>query len=143
MFRQLHHVCIVVHDLDKAVAYYESLGVGPWFDYPKKGDYVLFEVPNPQGSAEMRYKCADLDNVQLQLCQPSPADSPQRRFLDARGEGVYHLGFEVPDCAAAETEGRARGLGVTARGWRADGTGFVYFDTRNEAGVVLEVRKSA
>lgn len=106
-------------------------------------DRVLFEVPNPRASAEMRYKCVDLDNIQIQLCQPSPADSPQRRFLGARGEGVYHLGFEVADCAAAEAAGRARGLDVTARGRRADGTGFVYFDTRNQAGVVLEVRKSA
>lgn len=58
----------------------------------------------------MRYKCVGLDNVQLQLCQPGPQDSPQRRFLDAHGEGVYHLGFEVPDRDAAEAKGRARPL---------------------------------
>ncbi|NUR90267.1 MAG: hypothetical protein HOY71_39840, partial [Nonomuraea sp.] len=83
LFRQLHHVCVVVSDLDKAVAYYESLGVGPWYDYPKGTAYVEYEVPNAEASAAMRYKCADLDNVQLQLCQPPAApDSPQRRFLE-------------------------------------------------------------
>jgi catechol 2,3-dioxygenase-like lactoylglutathione lyase family enzyme len=35
LFDRLHHVCIVVHDLEKTVAYYEKLGIGPWFDYPK------------------------------------------------------------------------------------------------------------
>jgi len=142
-FRHLHHVCIVVHDLDKAVAYYEQLGIGPWFDYPKSGSYVEFDVPNRAASDAMRYKCVDLDNVQIQLCEPSPLDSPQRRFLDTHGEGVYHLGFEVADRDAAEAEARALGLGVTARGRRADGSGFAYFDTRAQAGVVLEIRKTA
>ena len=142
-FKTLHHVCIVVHDLDKTVNYYEKLGVGPWFDYPKVGPYVEFDVPNRAASDAMRYKCVDLDNVQIQICQPSELDSPQRRFLDQHGEGVYHLGFEVADRDAAEAAARARGIGVTARGARADGSGFAYFDTRAQAGVVLEVRKSA
>ena len=142
-FRTLHHICIVVHDLERAVAYYEALGVGPWFDYPKGSAYIEFEVPNREASDAMRYKCVDLDNVQIQLCQPSTLDSPQRRFLDTHGEGVYHLGFEVPDRDAAEAAARALGLGVTARGKRADGSGFAYFDTRAQAGVVLEIRKTA
>jgi methylmalonyl-CoA/ethylmalonyl-CoA epimerase len=141
-FHTLHHICIVVHDLERAVAWYEGLGMGPWFDYPKSGTYVEFEVPNREASDAMRYKCLDLANVQIQLCEPGTLDSPQRRFLDAHGEGVYHLGFEVPDRDAAETAGRALGLGVTARGKRADGSGFCYFDTRAQAGVVLEVRKT-
>ena len=143
IFDTLHHVCIVVQDLEKAVAYYESLGVGPWYDYPKSGPYVEFEVPNEAASKAMRYKCADLANVQIQLCDPGELDSPQRRFLDTRGEGVYHLGFEVPDRDAAEAEGRRLGMGVIARGRRADGSGFCYFDTRAEAGIVLEIRKTA
>jgi methylmalonyl-CoA/ethylmalonyl-CoA epimerase len=142
-FRSLHHVCIVVRDLDRAVGYYENLGIGPWFDYPKGSPYVELEVPNEKASAEMRYKCAELDNFQLQLCQPSSADSPQRRFLETFGEGVYHLGFDVADQDVGEAAGRERGLEVIARGRRADGTGFCYFNTKDEAGVVLEIRRSA
>lgn len=142
-FKQLHHICIVVHDIDKAVAYYESLGMCPWYDYPKGAPYVEFEVPNRQASDAMRYKCLDLDNVQIQLCQPPMIDSPQRRFLDSHGEGVYHLGFEAADVDAAEAEVRSRGVGVVARGRRADRSGFVYLDTRGGAGVTLEVRATA
>lgn len=141
-FQQLHHVCIVVHDLERALAYYESLGIGPWFDYPKGAPYVEFEVPDKAASDAMRYKCTDLGNVQLQLCEPSPLDSPQRRFLDRHGEGVYHLGFEVRDRDDAEARMRSLGVGVIARGKRADGSGFAYFDTRARAGVTLEVRKT-
>jgi len=142
IFRHLHHVCIVVRDLERAVAYYEDLGVGPWFDYPKGGAYVAFDVPNEGASKAMRYKCCDLDNVQIQLCQPPQMDSPQRRFLDTHGEGVYHLGFEVDDRDDAEAQGRALGLPVIASGRRADGSGFAYFDTREGAGVTLEIRKT-
>ena len=99
-------------------------------------------MPSKAASDAMRYKCCDLENVQIQLCDPGELDSPQKRFLDTRGEGVYHLGFEVADRDAAEAEGRARGLPVIARGKRADGSGFCYFDTRENAGIVLEIRKS-
>jgi len=143
LFNVLHHVCIVVRDLERAVAYYERLGFGPWFDYPKGAPYVEFDVPNEAASNAMRYKCCDLANVQIQLCQPPPMDCPQRRFLDTHGEGVYHLGFEVPEREAAERQAAALGLRTTARGQRADGSGFAYFDTRAGAAVTLEIRKTA
>lgn len=141
-FRALHHVCIVVHDIDRTIAHFEKLGIGPWYDYPHEGTYVEYEVPSEEASLAMREKCCDLENFQLQLCQPSELDSPQRRFLDERGEGVYHLGFEVPDLGAAEAAGRELGLSVIARGRRIDGSGFCYFDTRAGTGVYLEIRKT-
>ena len=142
-FRQLHHISIIVRDLDRSLAWYEQLGMGPWTDYPKGGRYLEFDVPDKASSDAMRYKCLQLDNVEIQLCEPPPGNSPQRRFLDEHGEGVYHLGFEVPDRDAGEAQGRALGLPVVARGKREDGSGFAYFDTREGAGVVLEIRKTA
>ena len=139
---RLHHVCIVVHDLDRTVAAYQRIGIGPWFDYPKGTPYVHYDVPDAAGSANIRYKCHDFENVQLQICQPGPEDTPQRRFLDERGEGVYHLGFEVPDMPEALVAAEGLGLGVIAKGLRADESGFAYFDTRAENATVLEVRKT-
>lgn len=142
LFSQLHHVCIVVADMEATVAAYVRLGITGWYDYPSHGSYVELEVPDPVGSANLRYKCCDLENVQLQLCQPGLEDTPQRRFLDERGEGVYHLGFEVDDLLVAEAAGRDLGLGVISRGLRGDGSGFAYFDTRDQAKVTLEVRRT-
>jgi methylmalonyl-CoA/ethylmalonyl-CoA epimerase len=140
-FRALHHVCLVVDDLDGAVAYYESVGIGPWRDYPPLTEYTTLDVPNPEAFRAMRYKIVDLDNIQLQLCQPPELDCPQRRFLDAHGPGVFHLGFES-DVDAAATAGAELGLSVTMRGQRDNGSGFVYFDTLDEAKVVLMARKT-
>lgn len=140
-FRQLHHICLVVHDIDRTQAYYESIGVGPWREYPPLTEYTDLDVPNAEAFLQMRYRVTDLDNVQLQLCQPPSLDCPQRRFLDAHGEGVFHLGFEH-DVDTAVESGRSLGLDVLMRGQRPDGSGFAYFDTQDGAGVVLETRRS-
>ena len=140
-FRHLHHICIVVHDLDTSVAYYESIGVGPWQDYPPLAEFTDLRVANPDTFRGLRYKFVDLDNVQLQLCQPPQLDCAQRRFLDSRGEGVFHLGFES-DVDEAADQGQALGLTVAGRGQRDNGSGFVYFDTLDRAGVVLMARRT-
>jgi methylmalonyl-CoA/ethylmalonyl-CoA epimerase len=141
-FRALHHICIVVRDIDRNVAFYESIGIGPWRDYPPLSEYTRLSAPNPDAFYALRYKLADLDRVQLQLCQPPELDCPQRRFLDAHGEGVFHIGFEEAlDTAAAA--GAELGLSPIMRGQRDDGSGFIYFDTQDQAGVVLLVRQSA
>jgi methylmalonyl-CoA/ethylmalonyl-CoA epimerase len=142
IFDHLHHVCIVVHDIDRTQAYYETIGIGPWRAYPPLSDYVERDVPSVEGFVGLQYRVCDLPNVQLQLCQPTLDPSPQRAFLDSRGEGVFHLGFEVEDADAAEDTALASGLGSLMRGRRATGTGFNYYDTQDDAGVVLLTRST-
>jgi catechol 2,3-dioxygenase-like lactoylglutathione lyase family enzyme len=138
-FTKLHHLCVVVHDIDRAQAFYESVGIGPWHDYPPLHEYTELEVPDPDGFRALKYRFAWIGEHQFQLCQPGPEPTPQRRFLDERGEGVFHVGFEVPDADAAEAQVEAPAL---MRGRRTNGSGFTYFDTVEQAGVVLEIRQS-
>jgi catechol 2,3-dioxygenase-like lactoylglutathione lyase family enzyme len=140
-FRRLHHICLVVRDIDKAQAYYEAAGIGPWREYPSLSEYTDLDHPNPDAFRQLTYRVADLDNVQLQLCEPPALDCAQRRFLDTHGEGVFHLGFESDVDTAVEQAG-ALGLDVLMRGQRDDGSGFVYFDTLDDAGVVLLARRT-
>ena len=140
MTKTLHHVCIVVHDIDKTQAYYESIGVGPWAAYPPLVEYERLDVPSPEGFLKMQYRVCNLPNIQLQLCQPSADPTPQRQHLDAKGEGVFHLGFEVPDADDAEVEAQKRGIPVLMRGRRSNRTGFTYYDTADTAGVILLTR---
>jgi methylmalonyl-CoA/ethylmalonyl-CoA epimerase len=140
IFDKIHHICIVVHDIDKSRAYYESVGIGPWQEYPPLTEYTELRVPNRDAFMKIRYQVCNISNLQIQLCQPPQDDCPQRAFLNEKGEGVYHLGFEVPDCDAAEAEGVAAGLSVKMRGRRQNRSGFTYFDTADKAGVTLEIR---
>ncbi len=140
LFSKLHHLCIVVHDIDKAQAYYESIGIGPWAVYPPLSEYEELDVPGRAGFMALKYRVCNLPNVQLQLCEPGPEPSPQRAHLDQHGPGVFHVGFEVPDADIAEAQARSQGLPVLMRGRRANRTGFTYYDTAGPAGVNLLTR---
>ena len=142
IFAKLHHVCIVVHDIDRSQAYYESIGIGPWVAYPPLHEYEELDVPHREGFMAMQYRVCALAHVQLQLCQPNDDPTPQRIFLDTKGEGVFHVGFEVPDADAAEVAAHATGLTYLMHGRRRNGTGFNYYDTQDEAGVVLLTRST-
>ena len=142
IFDKLHHICIVVHDIDKTQAYYESIGVGPWEAYPPLAEYEDLQAPSREGFNAMLYRICNLPNIQLQLCQPSEHRSPQRVHLETKGEGVFHLGFEVSDADAAESEAGRAGLPVKMRGRRTNRTGFTYYDTADKAGVILLTRET-
>ncbi|HVJ41618.1 MAG TPA: VOC family protein [Dongiaceae bacterium] len=142
IFQQPHHICIVVADIAAAIRYYESLGIGPWHDYPSLTEYTEVEMPNETGFRQLVFKYCDLPGLQLQLCEPGAADTPQRRFLESKGPGVFHLGFSVDRLNDAEQAGKAAGLTPLMRGRRPDGSGFTYFDTADKAGIILEIRKA-
>ena len=140
IFNKLHHICIVVPDIDQAQAYHESIGIGPWVAYPPLAEYEELDVPSPAGFRALKYRICNLPDIQLQLCEPGPDPSPQRLHLDRHGAGVFHLGFEVPNADAAEAEARSQGLVPSMRGRRNNGTGFTYYDTAPGAGVTLLTR---
>ncbi len=139
-FNKLHHICLVVHNIDRTQAYYESVGIGPWVEYPPLTEYEDLQVPSEHGFYQLKYRICNLPNIQLQLCQPSKEPSPQRQHLDSKGEGVFHIGFEVPDADAAETQARSQGLAVLMKGRRANRTGFTYYDSADAAGVTILTR---
>lgn len=140
LFKALHHICLVVHDIDKTQAWYQSIGIGPWAQYPPLTEYEELQVPSVPGFHNLKYRVCNLPNVQLQLCQPGEEPSPQRWHLDNKGEGVFHIGFEVPDADAAEAQAGTQGLQVLMRGRRRNHTGFTYYDSAAEAGVTLLTR---
>jgi methylmalonyl-CoA/ethylmalonyl-CoA epimerase len=142
LFNKLHHICIVVHDIEKAQAHYESIGIGPWASYPPLGEYEELDVPSKVAFLSLKYRICNLPNVQFQLCEPGDEPSPQRMHLDSKGEGVFHIGFEVPDADAAEADAKARGLHFLMRGRRTNRTGFTYYDTADSMGVTLLTRAS-
>jgi methylmalonyl-CoA/ethylmalonyl-CoA epimerase len=141
-FHTIHHICIAVEDIDRAIAFYESIGIGPWHDYPPLTAFDDLDVPSVDGFHKLVYRWAMIGDLQLQLVEPGPEPTPQREFLDAKGPGVYHLGFVVEDADRAERDVESLGVRAKMRGRRPNGSGFTYFDTRSQAGVTLEIRQS-
>jgi methylmalonyl-CoA/ethylmalonyl-CoA epimerase len=84
----LHHVAIVVADLDEAMVRYQELGFasGQRFVLPEQAvEVVTFR----SGSGW------------IELIRPTDADGPIARFLAKRGEGMHHVAYAVPDIASA------------------------------------------
>ena len=142
VFNKLHHISIVVRDAEKTQKYYESIGIGPWMDYPPMKEYVKINVPDENGFYNLKIKCVQIGPVQLQLVEPGEGDSLYKDHLEKKGEGVFHIGFEVNDISATDAKIEAMDLNVLSSGRRQNGSGFSYLDTASQAGVVLLVRQS-
>lgn len=136
-FSVLHHVTVVVEDIDRAVTFYESLGIGPFRDYG-------YGKPDPEGRPGFykKVRVAEMGQIQLQLVQPGEEDSLQKEFFERKGQGVQHLGFLVDDVDREEAKLKQLGLKVIESIRRPDGMGFAYFDTEEIGGVTLLIRQS-
>lgn len=94
----IHHIDYVVRDLDRAIAQYRRLF------------HVEFgprEVLESRGVALARFRLGDIWVV---LVQPLRPDSALQRFLDAHGEGFFHIAYQVTDVAGAAVELKAQGV---------------------------------
>ncbi|MBA3449821.1 MAG: methylmalonyl-CoA epimerase [Chloroflexia bacterium] len=109
---ELHHIAVVVADLDDALARYHRLGF-------ENGD--RFTVADQAVEMAMLRSGTSW----IELIRPLDPDGPIARYLAKRGEGMHHVAYAVPDLAAA-LEGLAA-VGVRlidtaprtgAHGWR-------------------------
>jgi len=141
-FGRPHHICIVVKDIEKTKSYFESIGIGPWVDYPPLVEYTKLNVIDEKGFFDTRFVYTHIGNLQLQLAQPGEGKTIYKEFLETKGEGVFHIGFEVDDIEAVEKQLTEDEMKVLASGRRDDGSGFSYLDTREGAGVTLLVRQT-
>jgi len=141
-FSKLHHLAIVVKNMDEAIKFYTSIGIGPFEDYPPLREYIKLDVPDEVGFHKIKIKVVQSGPTQIQLIQPGEGKSLYKEFLEKKGEGVYHLGFVVDDVDESEAELRKLGLEVLSSGRRENGSGFSYMDTAEKAGVTLLIRQS-
>jgi methylmalonyl-CoA/ethylmalonyl-CoA epimerase len=141
-FSNLHHISIAVRDMDEAIKFYTSIGIGPFEDYPPLKEYVKIDVPDEIGFRNLRIKVVQIGPIQIQLIQPGEGKSLYKDFLERKGEGVYHLGFVVDDVDRSEAELKKLGLHVLSSGRREDGSGFSYLDTTEKGGVTLLIRQN-
>lgn len=94
---QLHHVGIVVTDIEAAVARYQALGFAgaERFQLPQQG---VVAVTFPAGGGY------------VELIQPTDPESPIARFLEKRGECLHHVAYQVPDLPATLARLTAAGI---------------------------------
>jgi methylmalonyl-CoA/ethylmalonyl-CoA epimerase len=141
LFSTMHHICIVVRDMDKAVDYYHSMGAGPFslttpIDIVKRKVHGK-EVPVPNWKIKDFF--GKMGNVWINLLQPIEGDSIFQEFLDTRGEGIHHFAFLVDDVEKEEAEFVEKGFKVLSSVRLINGCGHSIMDTAETGGIYIEV----
>lgn len=133
----VYQLGFVVNDIEKTAKHYESFfGTGPFsevIDVDMDGA-LLRGKPVP---TKIKVAFVQSGAVQIELIQPVEGKNVYTEFLETKGEGIHHLGYQVEDMEAAKAaflgKGRepvfCRDMGVME---------FAYYDTSDAGGLMLE-----
>ncbi|HKV85596.1 MAG TPA: methylmalonyl-CoA epimerase [Ktedonobacterales bacterium] len=129
--KRIDHVAIVVRDLEASLRFYrDTLGIEPSrvIDFPSESVKIAFlPMGGPNGS-------------EIELLEPTSAETGVARFLEKRGEGLHHICLEVADIEAALRELGEEGAPLLDAQPRttAEGRG-VFIHPKGTSGVLLEL----
>lgn len=85
MIKKVHHVGIVVRDMDQAMTFYrDTLGL----------HVHKLETIEEQG---VRAALLTIGDSEIELLVPVVPETGIARYLESRGEGLHHVCFEVDD----------------------------------------------
>ena len=133
---KLTQVGVVVEDMEKAIARFEELGIGPFEPRTLPPGEEWYRGKPHHG--DVKISMTNLGGVQLELVQPVSGESVHKEFLDAKGEGIQHLMFAVDDFDKTVATLTDKGAVELLRSRRAGGGGVVYLDL-NASGVIIEI----
>lgn len=139
LWRRTYQVGVVVRDLDRAVRFYERLGIGPFVEGPSADAIDRRVYGKLEPDARLKGRVAQMGNIEFELLQPVRGRTVQRAFLDSRGEGVLHICGYTDDLERDAAIITGLGHPVISSAHFSDGGRFAYFDTREVGGLVLEL----
>ena len=80
---KIDHIAIAVNNVEEsAKVYQQALGV----------DHVEFETVETEG---VKVAIIHLENGRIELMQPTNENSPIKKFLEKKGQGLHHMALET------------------------------------------------
>jgi methylmalonyl-CoA epimerase len=127
MLRKIHHVAVVVRNLEEAFGFYrDTLGL------PVHKSAVVED----QG---VKAALLTIGNSEIELLEPINANGGVAKFLERRGEGLHHICFETDDVDAELAATKAKGIEVIDQVPRKGLAGMICFlHPRANHGVLIE-----
>ena len=132
---KLHHIAVIVKDIDKAIAYYQSLGIAT------VGREVIF----PEEKPSIRAKFVDVGSIPIEFIQPLEGESDYKKFLESKGEGVQHIAFAVDNLDGEADKLVDKGASIIIKGKApaAFGSMSAHFDTRQVGDFAIQLIQEA
>jgi methylmalonyl-CoA/ethylmalonyl-CoA epimerase len=135
-FAKVHHVGVVVKDMDQAIAHYNALGLGPF--EPLKLSPAEGLLRGKRLISTPIISMGEVGGIVIELLQPTEEESLIKEFYETRGEGVHHIAFLVDDIDKETEKLVGKGFKVIFNQKFGQG-GCVFFDTGQVGGVWIEL----
>src|SRR3979411_2446527 len=131
MPKRIDHVAIIVRNIEQALVFYrDTLGITPSEikEVPSEQVRIAFLPMGGPGGSE------------IELIEPTNADSSLAKFLEKRGEGLHHICLEVENIDTALAEMQAQGAPVLDKQPRIAAEGrAIFLHPKGTNGVLLEL----
>jgi catechol 2,3-dioxygenase-like lactoylglutathione lyase family enzyme len=133
-------VAYVVRDLAAAETWFHDvLGVPSWFRMENVAFGAECSYRGRPSDSAAHLSVGYLRKTQIELIEPIRGESLYTEFLDAKGPGLHHLAFDVPDFPATVAALRESGLELVMQGRVGPGSEFAYFDCDTAGTSVIEI----
>jgi len=139
-FGRIRQNGFVVHDIEAALRHWtEVLGVGPFFLF-ERVPITDFRYRGEASDLEVSIALANSGPLQIELIQQrNQAPSMYRDFLARGSEGLQHVACWTESFDAELERLTGQGLRVGQSGCIGENGRFVYFETEQHPGTVLEL----
>lgn len=138
-FTRIHHIGLVVKDMDKTIARLKALGIGPFTPRILPPDAKETYRGKPFiPSQRVAIQITKIGDIELELIQPINGESPHQEFLSQKGEGIQHLGFMVENLEESVKNLTGEGSSVMLTSEFKGGGGVAYLDL-DVAGLIVEL----
>lgn len=125
---KIDHIAIAVNNVEEAAKQYQqALGI----------DKVIFETVESEG---VKLAILKLENGRIELMEPTRDDSPIKKFLEKKGEGLHHMALATNDIEKEYQ--RMEGCGIQFLGKIRDGsegTKITFIHPKSLHGVLAEL----
>jgi methylmalonyl-CoA mutase, C-terminal domain len=125
---QIDHIGIAVNSIEESLLFYNLLGL------KCQGTE---EVPDQQ----VRVAFLPMGDSEVELLEPTSPESSIAKFLAARGEGIHHIAYRVPDINSALVRLRMQGVKLLDEQPRvgAGGALIAFIHPKAAGGVLTEI----
>ena len=143
--KKVIQIAIVVKDIEaSSKRWAEMLGMPvPEIRTTRPGHEVKEIYRGKPSEGQVKLTFFNLGQVVLELLEPVSGGTSWQEFLDTKGEGVQHIGFNVEDHVKTSQELEKAGYPIFHQGrYDSDDGTYIYHDTQDALGVVVELLHS-